>query len=115
MKGIENSRIALRSERDENTLLDSRNDNFKVSTGTVITSGNPKYSDSLIEELNVLDNKNGAWLMKGSLNSNIVDMNSLPKTSTFLGISSPVESTVLEMTTNTGVLKIRYVMLVPAW
>ena len=39
--------------------------------------------------------------MKGPLNSSIDNMNPLPRTNTFLGVSSPAVSTVSEMTTNT--------------
>ena len=102
MIGIENSMIALQSQRDKNETFNKRNDNLKVITGTAITSENPKYSDTVMQNLNVLESKENYWFMKGQLNSSIEDMNLLHWTKTFAGISSPEASTMSEMTTNTG-------------
>ena len=83
VKGIENSRIKMQSEEDENELLDNRSDKLKVSTETVITSEDQRHAKSVIEELNTLDKTNGDWIMQYPRSSISEDMNSLPKWNTF--------------------------------
>ena len=50
VKDNENSRLVMRSEGEENSLLDSRSDNLKVATGMVITSEDQTLSESVIVE-----------------------------------------------------------------
>ena len=75
MNGIEKSRIARQSEGDDNSLLDNRSEILKASTGTVITSEDPRCAESVIQELNDLDKRNGDWIMQDPWNRISEDMN----------------------------------------
>ena len=102
VKDNENSRLVMRSEGEENPLLDSRSGNLKVATGTVITSEDQKHEELVIvEELIEEEKRSSDWIIKDPLNSISEDMNSLPKTNTCVGFRSPIASTVSEMTSNT--------------
>ena len=84
VKGIENSRIKMQSEEDENELLDNRSDKLKVSTETVITSEDQKHEESIIvEELIEEEKRRSDWIIKDPPNSISEDMNSLPKTNAY--------------------------------